>query len=1074
MKKVLLALHLLLLASVQLFAQDTPLSMNGRLKLVGNQLSNECGSPVQLRGMSTHAIQSHSNCYTPQSLEILANDWKSDLIRLAVYTADIGESKGYINGNRTQWQNWIDDMVNEAEANGMYVIIDWHILSDGNPMTYATEAKEFFTLMSSKYKDKRHVIYEICNEPNGGTSWGTIKSYAEQVIPVIRANDPENIIIVGTPDWSSKVWDAANNPLTGANAYNTMYAFHFYAGSHFDYNYLRSALGQIPIFVTEWGTVAASGDGGYNEGSSDRWLSILGGDNEGGQLVSNANWAFVDKEESAAALKPNSCALEDWTNLTQSGNYIYNYLRRADNFQQCNSAADDDNDGVANGSDICPGTPANTFVDSQGCPALQGDADNDGIVDAEDQCPNTASGANVNVNGCEILDDFVSNVCMGFNNYQGYARTDFSEDSLANVDYWNRPSVGNPVYSATTSSGELVVEVTNADPDYATMGFSFGELYNFNGTDYDTTLLPLDISRHPVIEMDMIFQSSSYSDVNILLDIQLEDVNGAVVNANGVVVMRKTIPLNEWTHVIADFTNGSRESWVVAECDAVGEEAPCYFTTEFDFTKVNKVKMNVNPGAGETWSRDPFTGTWKIDNFSVGYDEDVVVACTQIRDDDGDGVKQEDDKCPHTPSNAQANSEGCAPFQLDDDGDGVVNPDDVCPNTPAGSEVNIRGCAAGEGDSDGDGVLDADDQCPNTPANETVNINGCSDAQANVDDDEDGVINNDDLCPNTPTGETVDGQGCAESQKDDDNDGTPNGEDGCPNDGTKVEPGNCGCGTPETECEVDCAGQINGNAYYDNCGACVGGTTGLEACIGNPYNGEAQVIPGIIQSEYFDTDGANVSYYDTEATNQGGAFRTSEGVDIELISGSNYNIGYTEQGEWLEYTVQVLYTGTYKIHYNIASEGGNGTWHLTINGNNLAGSEMNAVSTGGWTSYNVLSSAEPVMLQSGYHTLRFLIDGSGFNIDYIEFEEVSITGMDSKLNSNVKLYPVPANETLTIDQTIKEFDQVVIMNLAGVVLKTQTLNSNKENIEIDDLNSGMYLIKLNGKDNSELFRVMIK
>src|SRR5690606_8900691 len=125
---------------------------------------------------------------------------------------------------------------------------------------------------SNKYKNKRHVIYEICNEPNGGVGWGTIKSYAEQVIPVIRANDPDGIILVGTPDWSSKVWDAANDPLKGSNAHNVMYAFHFYAGSHFDYSYLRSALGKIPIFATEWGTVAASGDGGFNPGSANTWL----------------------------------------------------------------------------------------------------------------------------------------------------------------------------------------------------------------------------------------------------------------------------------------------------------------------------------------------------------------------------------------------------------------------------------------------------------------------------------------------------------------------------------------------------------------------------------------------------------------------------------------------------------------------------------------------------------------------------------------------------------------------------------------------------------------------------------
>ena len=69
----------------------------------------------------------------------------------------------------------------------MYVIIDWHILSDNNPMTYKEEAKDFFDTVSKKYKDSPNVIYEICNEPNGNTNWNNdIKPYADEIIKVIR------------------------------------------------------------------------------------------------------------------------------------------------------------------------------------------------------------------------------------------------------------------------------------------------------------------------------------------------------------------------------------------------------------------------------------------------------------------------------------------------------------------------------------------------------------------------------------------------------------------------------------------------------------------------------------------------------------------------------------------------------------------------------------------------------------------------------------------------------------------------------------------------------------------------
>ena len=81
----------------------------------------------------------------------------------------------------------------------MYVIIDWHILSDSNPLQNKEEAKKFFGEMAERYQGYDNVIYEICNEPNSGASWNDIKNYANEVIPVIREKDQDAIILVGTP-----------------------------------------------------------------------------------------------------------------------------------------------------------------------------------------------------------------------------------------------------------------------------------------------------------------------------------------------------------------------------------------------------------------------------------------------------------------------------------------------------------------------------------------------------------------------------------------------------------------------------------------------------------------------------------------------------------------------------------------------------------------------------------------------------------------------------------------------------------------------------------------------------------
>lgn len=320
-----------ILLTASAFAQ-TPVSANGKLKLVGNQLSSECGNPVQLKGMSTHGPQWFPNCYPDAALSAMKNDWGADIFRIAMYV----ESDGY-KTNPTYWRNWIDQMVDKCGQLGIYCLIDWHILSDGDPNTNIASAREFWDYMSRKHAGKKHVLYEICNEPNG-VSWDRIKTYAQEIIPIIRANDPETIIIVGTPMWSGTPWDIIGSQLTGSNAYNVMYTFHFYAGSHGDrLNSLKNCLSSIPIFCTEWGTSAASGDGGFNSSVTNAYMDAFNGNNPAGIKVSWCNWSWCDKNEVSAALGSNACSSGSWNNTTQSGTLVKSHMNTADNFIPCGS-----------------------------------------------------------------------------------------------------------------------------------------------------------------------------------------------------------------------------------------------------------------------------------------------------------------------------------------------------------------------------------------------------------------------------------------------------------------------------------------------------------------------------------------------------------------------------------------------------------------------------------------------------------------------------------------------------------------------------------------------------------------
>ena len=148
------------------------------------------------------------------------------------------------------------------------------------------------------------------------------------------------------------------------------------------------------------------------------------------------------------------------------------------------------------------------------------------------------------------------------------------------------------------------------------------------------------------------------------------------------------------------------------------------------------------------------------------------------RDTDSDGIKDNLDQCPGTPANDLADQDGCGQSQIDDDGDGVMNDADNCPLTDAGLIVDSFGCASNQLDADGDGVTDDLDQCAATSISAVVDEDGCSDSQKDTDGD--GLTDDKDLCPGSGSSETVDINGCADSQKDSDMDSVNDADDNCP------------------------------------------------------------------------------------------------------------------------------------------------------------------------------------------------------------------------------------------------------------------------------------------------------
>jgi endoglucanase len=256
----------------------------------------------------------------------LRDKWKCTVIRGALYTYE----HGYISNFKEKLKKKMIEIVEGAIEVGMYVIIDWHILRDGDPNTYKEESKEFFIEMATRFGEYPNVIYEICNEPNGkDVTWeGKIKPYADYIIPAIRAIDPDNIIIVGSSTWSQDIHFPAADPL---DYENIMYSCHFYAGTHFEWLQQRitdcrtGEFGNvIPVFVTEWGTTDSSGHGQIFTDETKSWISYL---NE--NKISWINWSLSDMPEGSAALKPGASYTGGWPMemLTESGQLVYSLMR---------------------------------------------------------------------------------------------------------------------------------------------------------------------------------------------------------------------------------------------------------------------------------------------------------------------------------------------------------------------------------------------------------------------------------------------------------------------------------------------------------------------------------------------------------------------------------------------------------------------------------------------------------------------------------------------------------------------------------------------------------------------------
>lgn len=289
---------------------------HGRLQVVGTQLVDQQGEKIALRGVSFGWHSLWPRFYNEAAVGWLAQDFHCNVVRAAMgievgernYKQDPAFSKAKVKA-----------VVDGAIKAGIYVIIDWH-----SHNINLAEAKQFFGEVSKTYAKTPNVIYEVFNEPDQ-ESWPEVKAYAEEIVKVIRANDPNNVILVGCPHWDQDINLPAADPIRGQK--NLMYTMHFYAATHGPWLRDRTdaALASgLPVFISESAGMEASGDGPLNPVAWQAyidWMEAKG--------LSWITWSVSDKDETCSMLQKSASSTGPWkdADLKESGQKTREYLR---------------------------------------------------------------------------------------------------------------------------------------------------------------------------------------------------------------------------------------------------------------------------------------------------------------------------------------------------------------------------------------------------------------------------------------------------------------------------------------------------------------------------------------------------------------------------------------------------------------------------------------------------------------------------------------------------------------------------------------------------------------------------
>jgi len=254
---------------------------------------------------------------------------------------------------------------------------------------------------------------------------------------------------------------------------------------------------------------------------------------------------------------------------------------------------------------------------------------------------------------------------------------------------------------------------------------------------------------------------------------------------------------------------------------------------------------------------------------------------------------------------------------------------------------------------------------------------------------------------------------------------------------------------------------------------------------GTPWTGTPVTIPAVVQAEFYDLGGEGVAYHDSDPTNNGVPFRSNEGVDIEASNdvGGGYDISWIEDGEWVEYTINVPQDGLYDVVPVVASVPGGGKLRIKFNGVDVTG-QVDVPVTGGWQFWEEVVIPN-IPLSAGTQVMHVDFYNGQFNLNWIEIRQPAV-GIGDEANNAINRfellqnYPNPFNPTTQISFNLPRasITTVEVYNVRGQLLETllnEHLAEGKHttNWDASDYPSGVYFYRLNSGERSQSKKMML-